>query len=130
VAPSSAEKVTPSAAMDSIAISGPRPQEKDVRPFLVIVRPPAPELLIEPFAEAFTWQVPFDRPGERDGDGAAWALGRSSGSGDAWPETLEAHPDVSSATAAMPTSAGRHCAREIFTAGIVPVPTRGCHAGP
>jgi hypothetical protein len=119
--------------MDSIAISGPLPQEKDVRPFVVIVRPPAPELLIEPFDDTFTRQVPLDRPGERDGDGgAASALGRA-GSGDASPETLEAHPDVTSATAATPTSrrgsAVRDHAREIFTARMVPLPARACQAG-
>jgi hypothetical protein len=50
VAPS-AENVTPDESIDSIPINGPLPHEKEVRPFVVIVRPPAPRLTIEPFGE-------------------------------------------------------------------------------
>jgi hypothetical protein len=123
----SAEKVTPSAAIDSIAIIGPEPQESDVRPFLVTTRLPEPLLTIEPFDETLIWQLPRDLLGWRDGDCSAWAVVRSGAdAGAAVPGTLEAHPVASSASAATPTSrragAVHDCERKIFTAGIVPVP--------
>jgi hypothetical protein len=112
-----------------------RPQEKEVRPFVVIVRPPAPRLTIDPLVETLIWQVPAaGRPDDRDGDGDALASGRASDAGDASPVTLEEHPAVSSATDATATSRRaatvRDCVYKIFTLGMVPVPPRRCHAGP
>jgi hypothetical protein len=128
----SAENVTPDESIESIAINGPRAHEKEVRPFVVIVRPPAPRLTIEPLVETLIWQVPAaGRPDERDGDGDV--LDPSPDAGDASPVTLEEHPAVSSATDAAATSnraaAVRDCV-EIFTPGMVPLPPRRCHTGP
>jgi hypothetical protein len=111
------------------------PQENEVRPFVVIVRPPAPRLTMDPLVETLIWQVPAaGRPDDRDGDGDALASGRASDAGDASPGTLEEHPAVSSATAATATkrraATVRDCVYKIFTLGMVPVASRGCHAGP
>jgi hypothetical protein len=130
----SAENVTPDGSIDSIAINGPRAHENDVRPLVVIVRPPAPRLTIEPLVDTLISQVPAaGRPDERDGDGAVVALAPSPDAGEASPVTLEEHPAVSSATDAAATSnraaAVRDCVK-IFTPGMVPLPPRRCHTGP